>query len=198
MHWFILAALALVAAAVLWYTQAAAQRDGGLPPEEEEGAAFRRWLADPGALEEIHSAVDGLCGIMAHPDLGGPGFLPVRLPQPGEDGSVVVAAQYPNIRERLYRRVVRQELDRETLQSEGVSGALLALAPTFETDSGGIVVISVRAAYMEPGLVNCVSGRRERQAALRLLSDRLSGPTLEARPFGTELLLTPVRDAAKV
>ena len=197
MHWILLAALALAVAAGLRRARGmerAAERRGA--PAVEAAEPFRRWLEGPEGLEKLERTVEALGKLMTHPELGGPGFLTVRLPQKGEEGRVTAAAQYPNIRESMYRRVRRREL--EALEEAGAPWELLALSPDFETDSGGIVVISVRAAYMEPGLVNCVSGRRERQAALRLLSDRLSGPTLEARPFGTELLLTPVRDAAKV
>ncbi len=77
--------------------------------------------------------------------------------------------------------------------------ALLALSPDFETDSGGVVVVSVQAAVMDPALVSSISGRSDRQEALRLLTDCLGRrfPALEVRSFGTELLLTPVREAVR-
>lgn len=198
MQWFVLAALALAAAAVLWYTQAVGRGDSGQPSDEEEETAFQRWLEESGGREALCSAVAALCQLMAHPELGGPGFLTVRLPQPGEDGAVTVTAQYPNIRERLYRRIVRQELDREALRIEGVPGELLALEPAFETDSGGVVVISVRVGCIAAELVNGISGRTERQKALRLLAECLGSPAMEAKPFGAELLLTPVREGISV
>lgn len=197
MQWLVLAALVLVAAAVLWHTQAVGRR-GHVPPDAEEGTAFQRWLEESGGREALRSAVTALCQLMAHPELGGPGFLTVRLPQPGEDGTVAVTAQYPNIRERLYRRIVRQELDRESLRAEGMPETLLALHPAFETDSGGVVVVSVRTGCMGAELVSRISGRAERQAALRLLAGCLGSPALEARFFGAELLLTPVRETARV
>lgn len=195
MQWFILAALALTAATALWYLQAAGGDPPASPPEEE-GEAFRRWLDAPGNLAEMERAVDALTGLMAHPELGGPGFLTVRLPQPGEDGCLTMAAQYPNIREVLYRRIVRRELHRDGLLEAGMAETLLALAPAFETDSGGVVVVTLRTAAMEPELVNRLSGRRERQAALEQMAVHFSRrfPALEVRPFGVELLLAPIAD----
>lgn len=200
MHWFFFAALALAAAALLWYGQAVgsggarrAPPDGG---REEE--TFRRWLARPGVREALVRSVDALTRLMAHPELGGPGFLTVRLPHPGEDGGIAVTAQYPNIREAMYRRIVRRELDRDGLLAAGVPEALLDLSPDFETDSGGVVAVAVRPLPMEPELISRLSGRGLRQEALDLLADCLGErfPGLEARPFGGELLLTPVRKPA--
>ena len=143
--------------------------------------------------------MEALTRLRSHPKLGGLGFLTLRLPQPGEDGAVTVTAQYPNIREGLYRLTARRELDRETLLAAGVPEALLDLSPDFGTDSGGVVVATVRAAVMDPVLVERVSGRSDRQEALGLLTDRLGKrfPSLEVRTFGTELLLTPVREAVR-
>lgn len=196
MHWFILAALMLASAVLLWYTQSAGGPRGSVqapPPEERDG--FRQWLDAPGVSSALERAVEALAELMAHPQLGGPGFLTLRLPQPGEEGLVTVTAQYPNIREALYRRVVRGELDRGDLLAAGLPEGLLALEPRFETDSGGTVVVSLRTAPMDPASVERISGRTDRQDALRLLADRLGRrfPSLEVRPFGAELLLTPVR-----
>lgn len=197
MYWYILAALLLVAAVVLWRMQAS--EDGGKgaasapPPSGEE--VFRRWLDRPGVRAALERAVEALWALMAHRTLGGPGYLTVRLPQPGEDGAVTVTAQYPNIREALYRLALRRMPDPEALLAAGVPEALLALEPRFETDSGGTVVVSLRTAPMDPASVERISGRTDRQDALRLLADRLGRrfPSLEVRPFGAELLLTPVR-----
>ena len=196
MHWFILAALMLASAVLLWYTQSAGGPRGSVqapPPEERDG--FRQWLDAPGVSFALERAVEALVELMAHPQLGGPGFLTLRLPQPGEEGLVTVTAQYPNIREALYRRVVRGELDQGELLAAGLPEGLLALEPRFETDSGGTVVVSLRTAPMDPASVERISGRTDRQDALRLLADRLGRrfPSLEVRPFGAELLLTPVR-----
>lgn len=199
MHWFILAVLALAAAAALWYFQAVNRELPVQPPVGGE-EAFRHWLDAPGVPEGLEQAVDALVDLMAHPELGGPGFLTVRLPQPGEGGFVTVTAQYPNIREALYRHVVRQELGREALLEAGMAETLLTLAPAFESDSGGVVIVTLQAAAMESELVGRLSGRGERQEALNLLAGRLARrfPALEVRTFGAELLLTPVRETAAV
>lgn len=198
MQWFIMAALVLTAAGFLWYNQSAGKGERPEQPSETE-EDFRQWLEDPAVLEALVRAVEALTRLMSHPRLGGPGFLTLRLPQPGEDGTVTVTAQYPNIREELYRLTACRELGWETLLSAGVPEALLDLSPDFETDSGGVVVVSVRAVVMSPALVGRVSGRSDRQAALSLLTDRLGQrfPALEVRSFGTELLLTPVREAVR-
>ena len=101
----------------------------------------------------------------------------------------------PRQREAMYRRVVRRELDRDGLLAAGTPEALLELAPQFETDSGGMVAVSVEAAVMEPMLVRRISGLADRQAAMDLLAGALGQrlPAMEVRPFGSELLLTPVR-----
>lgn len=199
MHWFLLAAAALSAAVLLWHMQAA--NGGGEPdrPPADEGEAFRRWLDAPGVMEGLAGAVAALEELMAHRSLGGPGFLTLRLPQPGEDGAVSVTAQYPNIREAMYCRVVRRELDRKGLLDAGAPEALLDLDPRFETDSGGVVLVSVRAAGMGADLAGRISGRADRQAALGLLAGELGRrfPEMEVRPFGTELLLSPAREAVR-
>lgn len=200
MHWFIVTALVLAVVSILWYIRAAPKRERpGQPSGAGEEEDFRQWLEDPAVLEPLAKAVEALTRLMSHPKLGGPGFLTLRLPQPEEGGAVTVTAQYPNIREDLYRLTARQKLDRETLLAAGVPEALLDLSPDFETDSGGVVVVSVRAAVMSPALVGRVSGRSDRQEALGLLTDCLGQrfPALEIRSFGTELLLTPVREAVR-
>lgn len=202
MHWFFLAVLALAAAAALWYMQAApgGREAAAQPPAAGEGEAFRQWLDRPGVQEALAQAVEALLELMAHRSLGGPGFLTLRLPQPGEEGSVTVSAQYPNIREAMYGLIIRRELDRETLLRAGLPERLAALSPVFETESGGVVVVSIPAGSMEQEVVSRVSGRGERQAALRLLAERLERrfPGLEVRPFGSELLLTPAREGTAV
>ena len=197
MHWFLLAAAAAAAAALLWILRAAngVRRPARTQTPAEDREAFRRWLDAPGIIDDLMGAVEVLVELMAHRTLGGPGFLTLRLPQPWEDGSVIVTAQYPNIREAMYRRVVRRELDRDGLLAAGTPEALLELAPQFETDSGGMVAVSVEAAVMEPMLVRRISGLADRQAAMDLLAGALGQrlPAMEVRPFGSELLLTPVR-----
>ena len=202
MHWFFLAALALAAAALLWTVQAApgSRKNAAHPPAAAEGEAFRQWLDRPSVQEGLEQAIETLLELMAHPKLGGPGFLTLRLPQPGEDGQVTVSAQYPNIREAMYNLITRRELTPEALLKAGVPERLPLLSPEFETESGGVVTVSIPAENMERELVGCISGRGERQAALRLLANHLGRrfPNLEVRPFGVELLLTPTREGAAV
>ena len=109
MHLFFLAAGVLLRAALLLpYLAAARRRPEPRPlraPELSPQAADR-------AADLLGEALDPLAQLMAHPDLGGPGFLTVQFPA-GEDPAV--SAQYPNINEVLYRRTVRRELDRQEL-----------------------------------------------------------------------------------
>ena len=126
-HFFFLAAGVLAAAAaILWAAQASGRRDGG-------EAAERELRLD--GIEALGAAAEALAELMEHPALGGPGFITVRFPPPlAADGTAEAAAQYPNIREALYRRVLRQELETEELRAEGAPEALLALDPCFETE----------------------------------------------------------------
>ena len=95
MHWFLLAAAAAGAAALLWILQAAngVGRPARTQTPAEDREAFRRWLDAPGVIDDLMGAVEVLVELMAHRTLGGPGFLTLRLPQPWEDGSVIVTAQ---------------------------------------------------------------------------------------------------------
>ena len=92
MHWFLLAAAAAAAAALLWILQAAngVGRPARTQTPAEDREAFRRWLDAPGVIDDLMGAVEVLVELMAHRTLGGPGFLTLRLPQPWEDGSVIV------------------------------------------------------------------------------------------------------------
>ena len=128
---------------------------------------------------------------MAHPSLGGPGFLLVQFPVAGEN--VIVTAQYPNIHEELYRRIVRQELD--DLAMVGVSEELLARQPDFEAESCGVVLVSVRAGRVPAELREMLERRKEREIALYMLAERLEGrfPELSVRVLGPALLLSPIR-----
>ena len=163
MHFFFLAAGVLAAAAaILWAAQAFGRRDGG----EAREAAERELRLD--GIEALGAAAEALAELMEHPALGGPGFITVRFPPPlAADGTAEAAAQYPNIREALYRRVLRQELETEELRAEGAPEALLALDPCFETESGGPAGGAGRAgggpAGAVPGAVGAV--RRRRAAA---------------------------------
>lgn len=190
MQYFILAAAALLLAVIFWYRQAVGK---DVPARAGGGEAAPAVQVSDRTLEALFGAIEALEAVMAHPELGGPGFLTLRfLPQ---GGVVAASAQYPNIREVLYRRAVRRELSREDLLGEGVPAALLELSPEFETESGGVVLVTVEVAAPElPGQW----GLRERQAVLRTLSARIGErfPGLSVRSAGGELLLSPVRAAA--
>ena len=192
-HFFFLAAGVLAAAAaILWAAQASGRRDGG-------EAAERELRLD--GIEALGAAAEALAELMEHPALGGPGFITVRFPPPlAADGTAEAAAQYPNIREALYRRVLRQELETEELRAEGAPEALLALEPCFETESGGMVLVTVRVAGRDPALAELRSGHRGRQEALGALAEGLRErcPGLSVRCVGGELLLAPVREGKAV
>ena len=192
-HFFFLAAGVLAAAAaILWAAQASGRRDGG-------EAAERELRLD--GIEALGAAAEALAELMEHPALGGPGFITVRFPPPlAADGTAEAAAQYPNIREALYRRVLRQELEVEALRAEGAPEALLALDPCFETESGGMVLVTVRVAGLDPALAERMSGHRGRQEALGALAEGLRErcPGLSVRCVGGELLLAPAREGKAV
>lgn len=192
-HFFFLAAGVLAAAAaILWAAQASGRRDGG-------EAAERELRLD--GIEALGAAAEALAELMEHPALGGPGFITVRFPPPlAADGTAEAAAQYPNIREALYRRVLRQELETEELRAEGAPEALLALEPCFETESGGMVLVTVRVAGLDPALAERMSGHRGRQEALGALAEGLRErcPGLSVRCVGGELLLAPAREGKAV
>lgn len=109
MPYFLLAALLLLIAALLWRSQAVSPT---VPPLAQPSPP----VISPGLLDALCAAAASLQELMAHPLLGGPGFLSLRFPP---EGGATVTAQYPNIREALYRRVVRRELSPEHLLAEG-------------------------------------------------------------------------------
>lgn len=184
-----------LAAMLLWYTQAAGRREEG---PGDAGEAEERPLELSGdGIEALGAAVDALTALMEHPALGGPGFITVRFPPPLEaDGTAWTAAQYPNIREALYRRILRGELSPEALEAEGFPAALLAMSPEFEAESGGMVLVSVRISGLDPALAERMAGHRGRQEVLGTLAGSLERrcPGLSARCLGGELLLSPVRE----
>lgn len=200
MHLFILAAATLALAAVLWYTQASSTAKNVPPPEVDAAQILRRTLAeDPRMVDALAEAVRGLENLMAHPELGGPGFLLIQFPMEADGASAVVTAQYPNIREGLYRRVVRQELERDDLAAAGMMEALLAQKPDFETESGGVVMVSLKTGEVPPELTACLNSRRERGIALGIVAEHLEEhiPGFSVRVFGTDLLLSPIRERDK-
>lgn len=195
MHLFLLAAAALVLAAVLWYRQASGAAAAARQPETDPASRLRQALAqDPGPADLLAAAARALETVMAHPSLGGPGFLLIQFPT---EGGAVVTAQYPNIREGLYRRIIRQELDRDALAAAGVPEALLSLEPDFEAESGGMVLLSVGVEAVPPVFAESLRSRRERALALDLLAQALEVrlPRFSVRPFGADLLLSPDRES---
>lgn len=196
MLFFFLSALFLTAAAVLWYMQAAGRCGGEASAGGSSGGEPDGPEPDGQIVEELAAAVDALWAVMEHPALGGPGFITVRLSGPEEEGLLTATAQYPNIREALYRRAVRRELEPEALLAEGMPEALLALSPRFETDSGGVVLISVQVSDGQ----GAAAGFRERRAVLETLAKglRQRDPGLSVRCVGGELLLGRARAADPV
>ena len=199
MYIFILAAAALALAAVIWYAQAS-DTAVATPPAQEEDTSQRLRLAlaeDSRMAEAIAEAIKALEELMAHPEFGGPGFLMVQFlyQAPMEEG-IIVTAQYPNIREGLYRRIVRQELERSELAAAGVPEALLAQEPAFETESGGIVMVTIQAGGLPPELAEVLNCRRERNLALDMIAAilRTQFPELSVRVLGADLLLSPLPD----
>lgn len=188
MHLFFLAAgVLLLAALPLTYLTAARRRPEPRPvraPELSTQAADR-------AAVLLGEALDSLAQLMAHPDLGGPGYLTVQFPA-GEDPAV--SAQYPNINEVLYCRTVRRELDRQELLAAGVPEALLRLDPEFTAEGGGVVQAAVRVPCPLP----VPAGRAARDHTMALLAAALERryPDMSVRRLGMDLLLTPRRREA--
>lgn len=193
MYVFFLAAIVLVLAAVLLCPAGGGARK---EPEEEPSGRVLERLEDSGAPEILGAAAAELLAVMEHPALGGPGFLSVQFPP----GSLpTLSAQFPNINEALYRRVVRQELDPGELAAAGVPEALLARGPVFAAESGGMVLLSVEIHGLEPGLLELVANRRSRAEALTALAAALGRrfPNLSVRCLGADLLLTPLPKEAE-
>ena len=110
-HFLYLAAVLLAAAAAgLWYTQAFGRGGKG---EADAGERVEQAVqVSREGIEALGKAADALAELMKHPELGGPGFITVRFSlTEASGGAAVVTAQYPNIREVLYRRILRQELE---------------------------------------------------------------------------------------
>lgn len=185
---FLLSAALLILAAFLRYAQARTPAKPAPPAQVPELA--------PHTIEALTAAVSALQALMVHPTLGGPGYLTIRI----EQDSAVATAQYPNIRESLYRRIVHRKLTSAELLSESFPEPLLALSPEFETESGGIVRISVQLPISDACLSGSLSGYSSRQTALHTLKEALRRrcPGLTIRTIGGELILTPVRETPEV
>lgn len=196
MHWFFLAALlALAAVCGLIHTSRKARADAGSRPPEEADVRTRWHLESSGDVERLAGAVEALLALMDHPQLGGPGFLSIQFP-PLSGSCPAVSAQFPNIREALYRRIVRQELDQADLLAAGVPAALFTYHLEFATESGGMVLVTAGVPDLEPALLEALAGRRD--GALSALAEALERrcPGLSVRPLGPDLLLTPARETA--
>ena len=184
---YLLAAVLLGLAAFLWYTQAK------IPEKPEPSARIVPASPDvvpPQTMEALLDAIEALRSLMDHPSLGGPGFLTVRLRQTEAE----VTAQYPNIREAMYRRIIRQELSPPELLLDGAPERLLRLSPEFETESGGMVLVTARLASIQTP-AQSLDSFHNRQHVLSALTAELRRrcPGLTVRILGGEIILTPVR-----
>ena len=185
MHLLILALSALLLAAL---TALSGWRDPPKPPPP----AAPRPPADAGDLDALAETVDALLAVMDHPQLGGPGFLSVQLPRDGgEHPCLTVTAQFPNIREALYRRAAQNDLDPAALAAAGVPRALFAHQPAFDCGSGGMILLSAAACPFPEQPQDL----QQRARLLRFLAQDLRRrfPQLTVRPLGGEILLTRER-----
>ena len=133
----------------------------------------------------LAEAVGPLLAVMRHPKLGGPGFLAIRFGR-----EITAAAQFPNIADELYQRIARKELERDSLLEAGIPVELLDLGVSFEIESGGMVLLSLKVRGIDGILPE---GYRERAQALAALTAELGRlyPDLEVRTLGGEILLSP-------
>jgi len=153
---------------------------------------LRQLLAESHLVEGLSAVVDGLCVVMEHPQLGGPGFLSVQFPLAG-CGGPEISALYPNIQETLYRKIVRGELDREDLIRAGVPTVLFGYGVEFETESGGMVRVTALAGELPGELERRMRDHRGRTGILQILEEELGRkyPDWMVRAYGGELLITP-------
>lgn len=185
MHLLIFSLSALLLAALIGLSS---WRDAPKPPPP----AAPRPPADEGDLDALAETVDALLTVMDHPQLGGPGFLSVQLPRcGGEHPCLTVTAQFPNIREALYRRAAQNDLDPAALAAAGVPQVLFAHQPAFDCGSGGMVLLSADACPFSEQPQDL----QQRARLLRFLAQDLQRrfPQLTVRPLGGEILLTRER-----
>lgn len=166
------------------------------PVEVPELPELPELPADAGTITALAGVLGALRVVMEHPQLGGPGFLTVQFPL-SRRGLPEVSAQYPNIRETLYRRIIRGELEPEDLIRNGMPEELFARRVEFTAESGGMVTLAVemKTEDISPGLEKRLAGREGHGAALRLLAGALGErfPDMTVRAVGWDLLLTPRR-----
>lgn len=162
----------------------------GQPDPEPAGGLLRRLEEEPALTGPLAEVIGLLAQVMAHSSLGGPGFLTVRLPEATGD-TVLVTAQFPNIDEGLYSRVLCGELAPEALAAAGVPEALFAYAPVFSTEGGGVVVITASVSGLDETLTAGLVVRRDRPVLLAALAANLGPqcPGLSVRVLGQELLV---------
>lgn len=187
MHLLIFALSALVLAALTGFLS---WKDAPKPPPPP--AAGPLPAADPDTLDALAETVEALLAVMDHPQLGGPGFLAVQLPRCGEEHPcLTVTAQFPNIREALYRRAAQNDLDPAALASEGVPQVLFEHRPAFSAGSGGMVLLTACACPFPDGPQDLQQRTRLLHFLARDLQERF--PQLTVRPLGGELLLSRER-----
>lgn len=187
--------LFLLAAALVLTALSRRSAGEAVPPPDE---APRPPEIPPADVERLEEVIALLGEVMDHRELGGPGYLTVQFPQQLFAGSFpTVTAQYPNIGEGLYRRVVRRELDREALEAAGVPGALFDHNPAFAAEGGGVVVLTAEVYGLTPALEKGMADRRTRGTLLAALARELSGPALSVRVLGQELLVERPRRTAE-
>lgn len=187
MHLLIFALSALLLAALIGFFS---WKDAPQPPPPPASGPLP--AVDPGALDALAETVEALLAVMDHPRLGGPGFLAVQLPRRGEEPPcLTVTAQFPNIREALYRRVAQNDLDPAALAAEGVPQVLFDHRPAFSADSGGMVLLTACACPFPDEEQDL----QQRTQLLRFLAQDLQErfPQLTVRPLGGELLLSRER-----
>jgi len=200
MYIFFLAAFALILAAVLWHHQVPGTVEKTPPPEENAELRLHQLIReDPRMADALAETIQALETVMAHPELGGPGFLLIQFPSAPDNRYAVVTAQYPNIREGLYRRIVRQELEHNDLAAAGMPEDLLLRDPSFETESGGVVMLSVQVSGIPPEFMESLHSHRERSTTLGVLAEALEEklPRFSIRIFGSDLLLSPARESSE-
>ena len=187
--------LILLAAALVLTALSRPGTGEAVPPPTEVPRPPEIPPADAERLEEVIAL---LGEVMDHRALGGPGYLTVQFPQQLFAGSFpTVTAQYPNIGEDLYRRVVRRELDRTALEAAGVPGALFDHNPEFAAEGGGVVVLTAEVYGLTPALEKGMADRRTRGALLAALARALSTRQLSVRVLGQELLVERPRRTAE-
>ena len=174
MHLLIFALSALVLAALTGFLSWKDAPKQPLPPDPGPLSP-----ADPGTLSALAETVEALLAVMDHPRYG------------GGRPCLTVTAQFPNIREALYRRTAQNDLDPAALTAAGVPQVLFEHQPAFSAGTGGMVLLTACACPFpdEP------QDLQQRTRLLHFLAQDLQErfPQLTVRPLGGELLLSRER-----